>query len=343
MRNLGDIETRWLRTRLESIELKTPVFLTGLARSGTTILLEELARFPGVATHRYRDFPFLMTPVFWNRFVDGFARQQEPAERPHKDRIRITVESPEAFEEPIWQFFFPDLHSPTAVHRLTAETRNEEFESFFRDHVKKILLLRSGARYLSKENYNVARIEYLGRVFPDARFVIPVRNPVDHVHSLVRQHQLFCDYDRQDGRVGNYLAMVGHYEFGPQRSPIRLSDDSGRRIAAAWKQGDDYQGYAVQWSAIYRLVHELCSRRDDLSRRILVVRYEDFCGAPHEVMQRILNHIDLPAPHLSREAYSHVSPPGRTSSGPDERSRRHVWEETRETCTLFGYVAEGPS
>ena len=38
---LGDWETRWARRRLAGVQLDRPVFLTGLARSGTTILLEE--------------------------------------------------------------------------------------------------------------------------------------------------------------------------------------------------------------------------------------------------------------------------------------------------------------
>lgn len=337
MQSMGDFETRWLARELESVKLETPVFLTGLARSGTTILLEELAKFPGVATHRYRDFPFLMTPVFWNRFVNRFGAKEQAVERPHKDRIRITVESPEAFEEPIWQFFFPQVHSPTKIHRLTAAVRNPEFESFFRDHIRKILLLRKGRRYLSKENYNVARLEYLARVFPDARFVVPVRHPVDHVHSLVRQHQLFCDYDQKDRRVRRYLAMAGHYEFGPQRCPIRLSDESGQRIAAAWEQGREYEGYAIQWNAIYHLIDELRSRGDELAERILIVRYEDFCAAPYEAMQRILAHIDFPDAGVGPDSYSHISPPGGAMSCPVGEPREQVWRETQASAAAFGY------
>ncbi|MFM8584267.1 MAG: hypothetical protein ACKOFW_22650, partial [Planctomycetaceae bacterium] len=63
---LGDWETRWVGRQLAGVTLDRPIFLTGLARSGTTILLEELSRLPGVATHRYRDFPFQQTGVIRN-------------------------------------------------------------------------------------------------------------------------------------------------------------------------------------------------------------------------------------------------------------------------------------
>ena len=91
------------------------------------------------------------------------------------------------------------------------ETQNPEFEAEFSTHLQKILWLRGGRRYVSKGNYNVARIAYLARLFPDARFVVPVRDPVSHVHSLVKQHELFCRYAADDARVPRYLEAAGHY------------------------------------------------------------------------------------------------------------------------------------
>jgi len=101
---LADLETDFVAQRLESVSIDRPVFLTGLARSGTTILLTLLSQTDGVATHRYRDFPFLEIPFLWNWFQDRFASQSasSPQERIHADRIEITPDSPEAFEEPLW-------------------------------------------------------------------------------------------------------------------------------------------------------------------------------------------------------------------------------------------------
>lgn len=55
---LGSIESALLDGALADVRIDRPIYVTGLARSGTTILLETLARHPNVATHRYRDFPF---------------------------------------------------------------------------------------------------------------------------------------------------------------------------------------------------------------------------------------------------------------------------------------------
>src|SRR5690606_39330108 len=97
---LGRWETRMLEDRLEDVRIGRPSWVPGRGRSGTTVVLELLARVPGVATHRYRDFPGVLAPWFWGRFRDRAVKQdEEPAERAHGDRIVVTAESPEAFEE----------------------------------------------------------------------------------------------------------------------------------------------------------------------------------------------------------------------------------------------------
>ena len=92
---LGSLETHLVESALADIRIDRPIYVTGLARSGTTILLETLARHPHVATHRYRDFPMLFTPYAWNRWLELVPRKEEaPAERSHGDGIVVTAESP---------------------------------------------------------------------------------------------------------------------------------------------------------------------------------------------------------------------------------------------------------
>ena len=84
-RKLGDIETRLVGSALEGIEIRKPVYVAGLARSGSTILLETLAEHPDTATHRYRDYPPVYTPYLWNRWLDITPmRREQAAERTHR-------------------------------------------------------------------------------------------------------------------------------------------------------------------------------------------------------------------------------------------------------------------
>lgn len=292
----GNKETARNRKELGSTQINSPIYVCGLARSGTTILLESLFEAQGIATHRYRDYPFVMTPLWWHRFTEFFARKQEPSERPHQDGIQITRESPDAFEEPIWMSFFDQIHEWGHSHVLNEKCANPDFDAFYSDHIKKILLLRKGHRYLSKGNYNVLRLEYLHRLFPDACFVVPVRHPLAHVHSLVRQHKLFCDYAKSDPRIPEYLTHVGHFEFGPQRIPSIVSGEQSRQIRLAFEQGEDYLGYALQWSAIYEYIHRLKHSDKLIASRIRIVRYEDFCSDPEETYRSLLDFCHLSAP-----------------------------------------------
>jgi len=340
-RVLAALEDDLASRQLEAIRVEQPVFVTGLARSGTTMMLTLLAQADGVATHRYRDFPFVFAPLAWSWFQDRATRGPAQAvERPHRDRIRITRESAEAFEEPLWQDFFPWAHDPSRCHVMGAESAHPQFERFFAAHMRKILWLRGGTRYVSKGNYNVARIGYLARLFPDARFVVPVREPLAHVHSLVRQHELFCRYAAGDPRVPRYLEAAGHYEFGPQRRPIHLDPDRLGEIAAAWRAGEDWRGYARQWAQVYAHVHRL---RDDpaLAGRILVVRFEDACADPQALAGELLGFCGL------GDAQGRVHAAAQTLAAPaaqpvDERAAQAVWDELEPTAARYGYFRQSP-
>ncbi|MGA8006246.1 MAG: sulfotransferase [Burkholderiales bacterium] len=339
LRGFGEIEFDLIESRLRDVVVRAPVFVTGLARSGTTTVLTLLSRADGVATHRYRDFPFLATPVLWNVLQDWLGGDVGTAtERPHRDRIRITRESPEAFEEPIWQAFFPESHDPARCHVLGPDIHNPAFEKFFVAHLRKILWLRGGVRYLSKGNYNVARIGYLARLFPDARFVIPVRSPATQVSSLVRQHALFCRYAAEDRRVGRYLASAGHYEFGPQRRPINLDPERAGEIESAWHEGDELRGYARQWAAVYAHVDRLRREYPELERRILVLRYEDLCARPDFEIRRLLEFCGL-ADSEGRVAAAAGEVAAPAESGHESEVVNRVWNEVAPVAKRFGYRA----
>ncbi len=72
-----------------------PVYITGLPRSGTSILTEMLAQHPDLTCHRYSDFPNVWTP-YWRNYLLGKSRLQTPklTERAHRDRIYVSNDSP---------------------------------------------------------------------------------------------------------------------------------------------------------------------------------------------------------------------------------------------------------
>jgi hypothetical protein len=336
---LGELETRLLAQALTEVRVRQPVYVTGLARSGSTLLLELLHRHPGTVTHRYQDYPMLFTPYWWNRFLDFTPRRRSrPVERTHRDGILITPESPEAFEEMLWMAFFPRLHHPASSAVLDGDTDNPRFETFYRDHIRKLLLARGGQRYVCKENYNVTRLEYLLKQFPDARFLVPVREPVWHVASLMKQHRLFCAGLRDNRRARLHLLRAGHFEFGPDRRPINAGDRSAvLRIQALWDRGAEVEGWARYWSHIHGHVADALERNPALRAATLVVRYEHLCRAPVATVRAIFRHCGLsPSTELLEHAARRVRFPDYYRPGFNRAELEIIERCTETTAARYG-------
>lgn len=221
---LSRIESRLYRQPLAAVENKRPVFLTALPRAGTTLLLELCVGTRQFVSHTYGDMPFLLLPLFWNHFAKYFQQASIPRERVHGDGIMVNEQSPEAFEEILWQGFWPSRYHSDRIVPWSA-LNYPTFEQFFDEHLRKLIWLRgnsapSQARYISKNNLNIARIPYLKHLFPDATIVVLFRNPIQHAASLLRQHRNFLAIHQADPFAQRYMADTGHYDFGANLRPV---------------------------------------------------------------------------------------------------------------------------
>jgi len=338
---IGDVEYSIYRDQVEAREVTSPIFLTGLARSGSTILLTVLDKAHGVDGHQYRDYPLIFYPIIWNRLQRLLTRgrEDEARERAHKDGILITRESRDAFEEPLWRHFFT-LSTRNGVYGrvLDRSDWNPEFNEFFTQHLKKILLLRDCDRYLSKGNYNILRIPYLMELFPDAGFLIPVRHPMAHVMSLVRQHLLFTEYARTDSRVAKYMEMLGHYEFGPQRCVPGIDTDYVTEVQDHWASDRHFSGYALIWSAVYRWIHDYVSSTPSARSRVHFVRHEDLCKNPESVLDRLAHDLGLVVDQRTVAEATRLIKPSKPERVEVPRTELDpVQKKLRMTADLFAY------
>ncbi len=254
---IAEVEDSLLKQTLTSVDVSRPVFITALPRAGTTIVLELLSQSGLFATHRYGDMPFILCPWFWNRLIGSKKPDQAARERAHGDGIMISLESPEAFEEVLWLQFFRRKYR---TDRITPWQTNAdaEFLRFFQSHMRKIILLRSSPeeplRYASKNNANIARIGLLARCFPEAKIVIPLRDPLQHSASLLNQHRRFTQLHQKNPFARRYMAGIGHFDFGLNLKPI----DFDQWLPNDWSQQvDTVQFWLEYWVATYRHLSEL--------------------------------------------------------------------------------------
>lgn len=220
-RRLAAAETRMFRDRIDPAHARRPVFVTSLPRAGTTVVLEALSRLPEFAAATYRHMPFPLLPLLWTSAGRRLRQRAQPGERAHGDGLDVSFDSVEAFEEPLWMAFWPDHYGHDAIRPWRAD-RDSVFERAFRQHMAKVVAAGpDGAhRYLSKNNANIARLPLIAAAFPDATVVIPVRDPLSHTASLLRQHRRFSELHARDGFARAYMEGLGHFEFGAALRPI---------------------------------------------------------------------------------------------------------------------------
>ena len=84
-------------------EIDKPVFVCGLARSGTTPITQMLYFTDEFSSLEYRDLPFIEIPLVWNLFNKFIYGKNKEIERFHKDGLIITQNSPDAFLEIIFK------------------------------------------------------------------------------------------------------------------------------------------------------------------------------------------------------------------------------------------------
>ena len=180
------------------------IFVSGLARSGTTILLNAIYESNEFASLSYQDMPFILAPNLWSKLSSN-KKDIDLVERAHGDSIKVSTESPEAFEEVFW---------------MTFDESDKETKEKFKNYVQTIIYKYHKKRYLSKNNQNIRRVELLSKVFPHSKILIPYRNPIQHSYSLLNQHKRFIEVSKKDKFISQYMKWVGHTEFGPNYTPI---------------------------------------------------------------------------------------------------------------------------
>ncbi len=287
---LLDIEKSLCSKQWAGVQAKKPIFITSLPRAGTTIILEALHRLPALATHTYRDMPFIQTPVLWAKLASTFRRQSSPQqERAHGDGLTVNEDSPEAFEETLWLRFFPERYSDKFISLWDEKAVNSCFEDYFREHMKKIVLLRcplnlENGRYISKNNANVARTEALKAMFPDACIVIPLRHPVEHAISLLRQHKNFSAQHKTEPFARKYMNDIGHLEFGELHRPILFAETTDKTDNLSVDSIDYWLAY---WVAAFEHL--------SLQQNIDFLSYESLCTSGADGFATLCQHLEIQA------------------------------------------------
>jgi hypothetical protein len=291
-----------------------PVYITGLARSGTTILLEALYSTGRFTTLTYRDMPLVTAPYMWKKISAkaGF-RHKEKEQRAHGDAITIDFDSPEAFEEVFWMTFTENKYIYDSY--LTAHDVGADQIEKYRNYVSNIVL-RSDSdtppRYLAKNNNNTLRISAIKEAFSDAIIIIPFRNPVDHANSLLRQHMRFLKIHSDDPFALRYMNWLAHFEFGTNFKPFNVNQDS---LPSSKEEPEKLEYWLRYWTELYEFLLE--SHADD----VLFLNHDSLCEQPERTLSMMESILSLPTDSLAQYSKNIKRTPQKNHNGVQLKSK----------------------
>lgn len=258
------------------------VFIAGLARAGTTILMR---RFYATGFYRsllYRDMPFVLAPNLWRKLSALSQRKQTLSERAHGDRILISADSPESLDEVFWRTFDAFyVKKDCLVPHAPPKSVRQKYASY----VRAILSAQDGDAYLylCKNNNNILRLDAIRETFPNAMLLIPFRDPLAQAFSLLRQHRRFSEIQRHSKFTLAYMTWLGHHEFGLGHRPFRFAPSESER----------YDTNAIEyWLQLWCRTYSWLARTKPDSA--IFVRYEELCCDP-KMWSRLAELANIPA------------------------------------------------
>lgn len=271
---------------------KENIFITGLARSGTTSVFNYLFNSNEFGSLLYSDMPFLLMPNLWNSVPKK--KKTDKTERFHGDKIMVGNDSPEALDEFFWKVFLKNSYISKDALEI-----NEIDDAIIRKYEKYISLIchaRKKDKYLSKNNNSVLRLEQLLKLNNPTKIILLYRNPFDHAASLLKLHLKFSKQQQQDKFILRYFDYLGHHEFGLNQKIFNLYPNLKADNLSLNKEQLDF--WLKTWIDYYSYIIE------NHADKITLISFEDICGFPEKTYSYICEVACLKHKAITPEAYS---------------------------------------
>jgi len=254
------------------------VLVTGLARAGTTSLMQRLMETGAFSSLNYANMPFVMAPGTWRRFFKP--KTGELKERSHGDGILVGADSAEALEEPFFRLMTADSYITETA--LIPHDVNAELHAAYLD--QQGLVREEGKTYLAKNNN--ALLRYAGMREHNREFwvLLMFREPLAHASSLLAMHKRYTSMQADDPFVKTYMDWLAHHEFGLGHKPFRFG---GQLTSGDQGDPDALDYWLDRWLDYYH--HALTVE----SHRVVLVSHDTWSGRPGAVLQAVMDVVGL--------------------------------------------------
>ena len=241
------------------------LWVTGLARAGTTSVLERLVATGAFHSLNYANMPLVLAPGMWRRFHNPGTGELK--ERSHGDGILVGLDSAEALEE----VFFQAITGRGYVKEdgLHAHDIDDAQHAAYLDYQGIALASaeRPGAMYIAKNNNALLRYPAMRR--PTASTVV-VSGTLVSRGFVAAMHRKYCAMQADDPFVLEYMDWLAHHEFGLGHKPFHFP--STQSMPAGDPTTLDH--WLQLWINHYQEVLTLDAHR------LHLVSYERYCAAP---------------------------------------------------------------
>jgi omega-hydroxy-beta-dihydromenaquinone-9 sulfotransferase len=233
---------------LRKVEVRSPVFIVGHARSGTTLLhrlmnedgerfssfllyelwfpsllQKKVIRFLGHCDRRFLNSRIARRIAAWEDRTFGPTRHihRMSLTAPEEDDFILTASCASGW----WivmlpylgqlDFYYLDEHPPK---------RRRKLMNFYKECVKRQLYLNGVNKiHLSKNPTFSGRVESLIETFPNARIVVPMRNPYDTIPSLLKLMQTSWQARGwSEERMKGALRILAEQSFHTYKYPLEV-------------------------------------------------------------------------------------------------------------------------
>ena len=196
--------------RLWRQQVKQPVFIIGHARSGTTLMHRLMSAdgekfsyflywemfFPSLLQKKIiRLIGMLDARFFSGRLTAQLVKWDDKTFGPYRHMHNMSLWNAEedcfamqaAFASQQWSLEIPMMNVVDFFHVDAMPTKRKRWLRHYRELVKRQLLLNGADKiHLSKNPIMSGWVESLIAAFPDARFVVMMRNPTDCIPSCLK-------------------------------------------------------------------------------------------------------------------------------------------------------------
>jgi len=235
---------------LRKVDVKAPIFMVGHARSGTTLthrllsqdggrfssfLLYELY-FPSLIQKKLIRFVARYDAEHWRGFLAGQVRAwEEWRYGPSRHMHEMGLTQPEeddivlywSMAAGFWITKMPYMGDLDFYYMNDwPERKRRRYNDFYRECIRRQLYLNGPEKiHLSKNPMYSGRVASLAKAFPDARFIVNVRDPNETIPSLLKLvragwKQLGWDPERQT----RCLQILADQSWHTYKHPIEFLD-----------------------------------------------------------------------------------------------------------------------